>query len=194
MWTCKCLLPGMNTKGQHKDWGTISHSYYNFPLLFLGEGRGISELLDVQERKTLHAEAGKAETGQRKVENLLGGQGIWKAYVFLQIRQTFRVHSLWGTWPKSKWDTQNLTIRQTERKTSISQQSSTVGSEFTAEGKVSRQPLCSDDCWIWRDISKGQLKKQTLLEQQQTLPSWEGGYWTSTNLPVLPQILKTRSN
>lgn len=38
------------------------------------------------------------------------------------------------------------TDRQKERKTSIYQQSSTVGSEFTVEGKVIRQPLSSDDC------------------------------------------------
>lgn len=84
---------------------------------------------------------------------------------------------------------QHKTDRRNERKTSVSQQSSTVGSEFTVEGKVSRQPLFSDDCWAWRDISKGQLKKQRRLEQQQTLPSWEG-YWTKHVRPCAPMDTK----
>lgn len=137
-----------------------------------------------------------ARKGQKKVGNLLGGQANWKAYIFLQIRQAHRVHTLWGTWPTPKWDIQNTTARRTrrnERKTSVSQQSSTVGSEFTVEGKVSRQPLFSDDCWVWRDISKGQLKKQRLLEQQQTLPSWEST-GQSMYVPVLLWILKNRRN
>ena len=149
----------------------------------------------MKERKKLSTKTGKAETGQRRVGNLLGGQANWRAYIFLQIRQRFRVHSSWGTWPKSKRYIQNPTTRQTDRekikKKSISQQSSTVGSEFTGAGKVSRQPLFHDDCWIWRDKSKGQLKKERWLDQQQTLPIWEG-CWTKHISPCAPMDTKNQ--
>lgn len=55
-----------------------------------------------------------ARKGQKKVGNLLGGQANWKAYIFLQIRQAHRVHTLWGTWPTPKWDIQNITARRTD--------------------------------------------------------------------------------
>lgn len=155
----------------------------------------MSGLIQWKRQKKLNTKIDKAEAGQRREGNLLGGQANWKAHVLLQIRQAFRVHSLWGTWPKSKWDIESPTTRQnkkTDRKKKNPYLSRAAQlAQTAAEGKVSRQPLLSDDYWIWRDIHKEQLKKQRLLEWQQTPPSGKGT-GQSTYFPVFSRTLKTR--
>lgn len=68
----------------------------------------------MEERRKPNGKTGKAEMVKGEQKTYWEVKPTEEPMFFLQIRQTFRVHSLQGTWPKSKGDVQNPTTRQTE--------------------------------------------------------------------------------
>lgn len=153
----------------------------------------MSELLRWKRGKKLNIKTGKAEAGQRRVGNLLEGQANWKAYV-LQIRQAFRVHSLWGTWPKSKWGIENPTTRQRQTERKNIHVSAEQHSWFRIKAKQGQQTALTQ-WWLlhMKRHKQGAAKEAEIIRVTANPAIWQG-YWTKRVYPVFPRILKTRTN